>query len=450
MNIRKYSSSLLLFSLSLLFRAVVFDSAFAEVIYYEKDGMVVGEGEIYSSRSYKYDKGVTNSWYIVPDEAVGAGSFTNVRGGAFIQCLPDNGSGGAPNVPPEIFYKMYISTPGTYRLFLRRDGDSTDSDTIGQSDSMFFDIVELKDGRNGEFGSTNNLIADWYETTGYIDGDFSTRPWSSACGAETNYYTATWDDADWVIPAEGVYTLRFTQREDGAAVDAFVFQMTYLDAPTGDGPAMSLTNAPDTLICAATDDTYLARFEPDVAHGSNISMIVKNAQGTAPSTVDRNLYLRFDISDLDSIEEGMIVTDATLKIYLQDEGTHTNHEIYVAVISEDATAETFDEDLLTPNNSDVWSAAVDEAVDFTKIYGGAPVGSFTVSSSNEPAYMSFRSKALRDAINADSNGVFSVVLYREFDNVNFDYFSAKEHVVNPPPVLEIDYGFELGTMILIQ
>lgn len=122
----------------MLLGVVALDYVSADVTYYEKDGMVVGEGEIYSSRTYKLSSvnTVSNSWYIMLDEDVGAGSITNARRGAYIQALPDNGVGGSPNGPPEITDKMYISTPGTYRLYLRRDGDGTDSNTIGTTDSI--------------------------------------------------------------------------------------------------------------------------------------------------------------------------------------------------------------------------------------------------------------------------------------------------------------------------
>lgn len=443
------------FTSLILFGAFSAVTASAEVIYQEKNGVVVGEGEIYSSREHFYYNGITNNWYAVPDENAGAGTIINARNGSFIQCLPDNNSGGHVNAAPEVSYKMQINTPGNYRLYLRRDGaltlDSNNQLTGGTSDSMFVDIVELKDGVIAPyiFGTESNLVADWYEVTGNVDGNFSTIPWYYKGGAETNTAGCAWHNCDWLVPTQGVYTLRFSQREDGAAIDAWVLQLSSLPAPVNDGPVMSLIEPPKTLSCVATDDTFLRRDEPTVPHGTNDVIIIKNDPVSYPSGVDRNIYLSFDISGIHALGNET-VTNANLKIYLQNEGTSTNHEIYVAVISESATAEIFDEDVITSGNSDVWSATNENGVDFSKIYGGAPVGSFTVSSSNEPAYMEFSSRALVNAIRADANGVFSVVLYREFDNVNFDYFVSKENLTLPSPVLEISYGYEQGTIIMIQ
>ena len=83
----------------------------------------------------------------------------------------------------------------------------------------------------------------------------------------------------------------------------------------------------------------------------------------------------FDISDLQGLEAGSSLINAALRIYLINEETSTNHDIYVAVILEDATAEHFSEltlapSILPPSYNDVWSSANDEGIDWSEIYGG--------------------------------------------------------------------------------
>jgi len=127
-----------------------------------------------------------------------------------------------------------------------------------------------------------------------------------------------------------------------------------------------------------------------------------------------------------------------------------NHDIYVCVIAEDAAAEDFREAELWPGVCDVFSAATDEAVDFEKIYGGAPVGSFEISASLENSTISFSSLALRNAVRADSDGVVSLVLYRTLDGADGDNLSSKENTTRFPPRLEVHYWYPRpGTLMVV-
>jgi len=280
-NQKNYSR--LIFAALVIFGAFYVNSVCADVIYQESGGMVVGEGELFSERT---NDGSGNGWFAVPDENAGAGSFTNARGGAYIQSLPDNGSGGGPIVPPEVMYKMHIFSPGSYRLYIRWECNMSVGDG-GNSDSIFCDIVELKDGVNpATYYSPTNQIADWYELAGADDGDFATNPWRSWGQAEINNAGGSGDNADWVITTQGVYTLRFTQREDGSAVDAFVFQKSDLPAPTGYGPAMSSLEQ-SRIVSEASDDTYLRRNDTNALHGAETSMLVKNDTSASAAGYDR-------------------------------------------------------------------------------------------------------------------------------------------------------------------
>jgi len=203
--------------------------------YDEAGGMVVGEGELFTSR---ITAGNGTAWTIKPTENSGTAIIdggpivSNARGGEYAQTLPDNQSPGGSNVPPEIRYRMMIDTVGTYRLYVRWDGNNSNRTTRGQSDSMFADVVELKDGTGG-------TIADWYELTESVNGNFASPAWDVGGGFETNAAGAPNNPMTWSISTPGLYTLRFTQREDGAAVDAWVFQRSNLPGPSGNGPAVS-------------------------------------------------------------------------------------------------------------------------------------------------------------------------------------------------------------------
>jgi hypothetical protein len=215
-------------------------SAHASLIYVESGGVVSGEAELFDSRT---TDGSGRTWLVVPGESAGAGTLLNPRGGAYIQNLPDSGAGGSgPLLAPEIRYPIQITTLGTYRLFMRFDANLS-INSGGNSDSMFIDLVELKDGTSPAFGTGSNLHADWYQmnpTTGVNGGDFALDPWRSDAAPEVNAAGAVGTPPTWTITTPGTYTLRFTPREDGIAVDAWVLQLSDLTAPTGDGPPVSL------------------------------------------------------------------------------------------------------------------------------------------------------------------------------------------------------------------
>jgi autotransporter-associated beta strand protein len=189
-------------------------------------GQYVIEAENFTSRD-NFPGTPPDSWLVVPDESASTGTLTNVRG-KFVQSLPDGtGGGGGPMLAPSISYAMNIVTPGVYRLYVRWDGNSL---AAGNSDSMFVDVVELKD-------NTGGTIPDWYELQHTVDGNFDTIPWDNSGGFETDAAGITATPMQFTITTPGTYTVRFSQREDGAAVDAFAFQLASIAAPTGFGPA---------------------------------------------------------------------------------------------------------------------------------------------------------------------------------------------------------------------
>jgi fibronectin-binding autotransporter adhesin len=209
----------------------------------ESDGVVSGEAERYASRLISAAGGV---WKLAPDEVLPVDSAVpigNPTGGQYVQSLPDIGAGGlVPMQPPSILYPMLITNTGTYRLFLRSEADTPG----GNADSIFVDIVELKDGTGG-------TIADWYVTpTASADQNFGSGTiWQGSGTTESTGSPSTSNQLTWNITAPGIYTLRIVPREDGAAVDKFVFQRTTATAPTGSGPAESAMVGPQLNIVSA-------------------------------------------------------------------------------------------------------------------------------------------------------------------------------------------------------
>jgi hypothetical protein len=196
----------------------------ADLIFLEFGGQVVVEAEHFSSRV----PSPVQRWLVVPDESPGLG-FANARGG-YLQVLPHvGGFHGDPFQTPYVDYRLRISTAGRYHLYLRWTGLDP------QSDSVYARVLELSDGPGG-------AVADWYGFTKFpfANGDFATIPWQGEAGFEsTPGLLGMGVDAVWVIPAAGDYTLRFSMREDGAALDTFVFQLATLNPPTGIGPPES-------------------------------------------------------------------------------------------------------------------------------------------------------------------------------------------------------------------
>jgi len=195
-------------------------------VFVESGGRVVFEAERFSSRT----AGPNHEWLVVPEEAPGDPfEFANYRGEGYAQILPELGLGGVPLEPPFADYTVGITTAGEYQLHVRWDGSSS------VNDSLYASIVELKDGDGGS-------VADWYRYSRdqlSPDGDFATSPWQGEAGFELTNVAGGDVDAVWNIDTPGVYTIRLDLREDGAAVDALVFQLSSLSAPVGDGPPES-------------------------------------------------------------------------------------------------------------------------------------------------------------------------------------------------------------------
>jgi hypothetical protein len=202
-------------------------------VYQEKSGQVVVEAQHFEFRT----NSPANAWHfhLVPDDngvdswfdspISPAGGFLNSRTGEYLQILPAesmvNSSPVSAANPPWVDYKVYIQTLGNYQLFLRwRGADSG-------SDSLYAQIVEL--------GGTQIFSGD-------PSVDFS-NSWSTAGGSP-----------GWAVTLPGLYTIRVSCRQSGAALDTLCLQLAGLPAPAEPGPPESAvaTNLPALLLTAQT------------------------------------------------------------------------------------------------------------------------------------------------------------------------------------------------------
>lgn len=226
-------------------------------IYKESGGIVVIEAEHFDSR--KADATDDHHWHIVPDDDgkdtladIGDPPIANARGGKYLQALPDSAGGGQnQNQPADVGtepiadYKVQITTPGRYQLWLRWGGYD------GSSDSMYGEIVELRDGAGGK-------VNDWYRYARALSNVDFTGAWQGVGGPELNNASGGDVPAAWDIPSAGTYTIRLGQREDGCAVDTLIFQLTTLPAPGEPGPPESGTATAFITVTKQPSDTAIA------------------------------------------------------------------------------------------------------------------------------------------------------------------------------------------------
>jgi hypothetical protein len=204
----------------------------AATIFKEAGGQVVIEAEHFTTRTTAAQSDDGRIWQVIPDEVAppaGTPLYANARGGSYISSQPDtagagnnhNGATDAIDRPPFIDYKVNITTPGDYQLYMRWGGYD------GSSDSIYAQIVEL-----------NANDPRWYRYARTIATDFSTVNYdgtgaindAGAGGAEV--------PAIWTLAA-GTYTIRITMREDGSVVDSLVLQLSSMADPGIPGPAES-------------------------------------------------------------------------------------------------------------------------------------------------------------------------------------------------------------------
>ena len=236
--------------LSLLTLGLSVTSFGATPIYDEVAGSVVIEAEHFSVR---VDDPVAGThWHIVPAEN-GDGhtqdAYFNYRGSGFLELLPNAGlNKGAAGVgtPPYVEYLVNINTPGTYQLYLRWKG------MTGADDTLYAQIREIQNPGWYRYALGGNPDNGDFDTTGNFTGNTG---WD---GYANPNYTGT-DGGE--VPAvytnlgSGVFTIRISQREDGAAVDALILQLASLAVPSGTAMAESGPPSSYVVILQQPQDT---------------------------------------------------------------------------------------------------------------------------------------------------------------------------------------------------
>jgi hypothetical protein len=212
-----FGASLNTIYILLLAATIVTGNAFT---FQEVGGRVVIEAENFDQRTSAPDG---RRWAVLPDEDAGDCTYRNSRNGRFIKTLPDNGGNNntlaTVHVPPTAEYKVNITTPGTYRLWLLWGG------LDGSADTLYARITEI-------------VSPGWYRYARDILGDFATG-WHGLAKPDAIDFAGGEVPTVFNIPSAGIYTIHVNMREDGCAVDALILQLDSLADPVYPGPAES-------------------------------------------------------------------------------------------------------------------------------------------------------------------------------------------------------------------
>lgn len=185
--------------------------------YVESGGIVQGEAENYHAKN---PSAANSGWREGPtaNAVVPAGvTFENANGGAFMQVPDVTGSSSVAFASgPSIDYYIQITTPGTYRLYLRWDGYD------GASDSIYAGLATDQ--------AATNFI-DWFEDYNHTTSDFGQQNWDGLGQSQVNVAAPAQNAITFTIATAGTYTLQVVAREDGVALDAWRMQLTTLPDP---------------------------------------------------------------------------------------------------------------------------------------------------------------------------------------------------------------------------
>lgn len=175
--------------------------------YIESSGVARGQAEDY--HALRASAGGAN-WTRATAGIAAAG------GGAFMQVPEAAAAAAGWQQGAAIDYRIKITTPGVYRLWLKWSG------TSAGSDSLYAGVLEAGDGAGG--------APDYYVDATHAAADFSDPGWDESGEAEADTDAPVQSPMTWTLAA-GEHTLRVVAREDGVALDEWALQLSALSAP---------------------------------------------------------------------------------------------------------------------------------------------------------------------------------------------------------------------------
>jgi hypothetical protein len=178
----------------------------------QKTEWIVVEGEL------ERPAGVRSEW----NAKAAPPSSVQAQGDCFIRAEGKNvpgEPGTAAYNGPEVAYKVRVTTPGTYRLYVRWAGRDGNTDSVYARVSDPLGKTPPGPGYFLYHGRSMNYYGGWvWDCRGLKERT------TCACAGRG-------DIAEWEITSPGVYWVRLAAREQGTAVDALVFQTTNLPPP---------------------------------------------------------------------------------------------------------------------------------------------------------------------------------------------------------------------------
>ncbi len=300
-------------------------------VYKEVGGVVCIEAIHYDYRNFEAtDAPIPHHFHVVPDEDgvttaahpwgdTHSPDYANSRTGHYLQILPDAGAnnGNCPTCPnenvgfpPYAEYKVQITTVGVYQLYLRQMGWD------GASDSFFGQILEFAPPGPGpnfyryapnpdspDFDMLLNDPNDTSTTQGW-SGYAAPSPVVNGGGGEVK--------ALYNITTPGLYSIRLSQREDGAGVDGVLLQLASLAPPVGSAPESAISTAAPPYIRAVDPTPGQEQVPPDnnigcqIVDGSTVNVnaasikMIVDGQAVSPVVTKTNnvTYLSYKPSPL--------------------------------------------------------------------------------------------------------------------------------------------------------
>lgn len=201
------------------------------------------------------------------------------------------------------------------------------------------------------------------------------------------------------------------------------------------------TASAEAAVVTPVDDSYVSYEATSTNYGSNTELVVKTKRNTNTnaSYATQEAVIQFQINPTDKL------TDAALYLDVSTFDENLSAGFYIWGIADDASVEDIDESTVTWStfSNIVSSNATGMDQSSTSLYDGDSstttrdaLGTLTVTQSDLNRSVKFTSQALIDFINADTDGIITIVISRALRSNSFDTaFASSEHATLNPPRL---------------